>query len=77
MVRLTDFLVGSATLRITRNKDMSDIHIFTTRFYRKLAKKGPEAVAAWTHQRENGSINVFKKRLIFIPSKFFLRGFTL
>jgi len=69
---LTDLcLVVSATPRITRNTDTSDIHIFTTHFYTTLAEEGPEGVASWT-QKKKGSINIFKKKLIFIPSKFFL-----
>jgi len=70
---LTDLcLVVSATLRITRNTDTSDIHIFTTHFYTTLAEEGPEAVASWT-QKKKGSINIFKKKLIFIPSESFLQ----
>jgi len=53
---------------MTRNIDTSDIHIFSTHFYTSLADEGVEAVKKWTDKKKK-PINIFEKKLIFIPSK--------
>jgi Ulp1 family protease len=51
---------------VTRRGNVDDIHIFTTHFYTAL-EEGVDAVANWT-QKKKRPINVFEKKLIFIPS---------
>ena len=57
-----------ATLvRISRHeaqKRNPDVHFFTSHFMTTLKRKGVDAVSSWT---ANKNINVFKKRLIFVP----------
>ena len=52
---------------MSRNSpDKSDclVHYFSTHFYSTLCKKGPEGVERWTTRK---GIDVFEKRLIFVP----------
>jgi len=42
----------------------SDIHFFTSHFYTTLASEGVEGVKSWTARK---NINIFDKRLVFIP----------
>jgi Ulp1 family protease len=42
----------------------SDFHFFTSHFYTTLAAGGPKAVESWTRRKK---INVFEKKLIFVP----------
>ena len=42
----------------------SDVHFFTSHFMTTLKDKGTQAVSSWT---ANKNINVFEKRLVFIP----------
>ncbi len=42
----------------------SNVHFFTSHFMTTLKDDGPEAVASWTAKK---NINVFEKKLIFIP----------
>ena len=58
-----------STLRMRRNTDASDIHIFTTLFYTTLVDEGTQAVANWT-QKKKRPIRIFEKKLIFIPGEF-------
>ena len=51
-------------VRISRNDDLSEVHFFTTHFYTQLATEGTQGVAKWT---ENKDINIFEKKMIFIP----------
>jgi Ulp1 family protease len=55
--------VFSSLQRISR-QDKLDTHVFSTHFYSTLEEDGPRAVTKWT---KNKSIDVFTKRLIFIP----------
>lgn len=53
--------------RISRGKSklpLSDVHFFTSHFMTTLKGKGPEAVVSWTEKKD---INIFEKKLIFIP----------
>jgi Ulp1 family protease len=52
--------------RISRaeNKPSTDFHFFTSHFYTTLADEGPGAVESWTAKK---NIDIFKKKLIFIP----------
>lgn len=52
--------------RISRDVTTLDskFHLFTSHFFTTLSSGGPEAVASWTRRKK---INIFKKRLIFIP----------
>ena len=53
--------------RISRgeaNNSDSNVHFFTSHFMTMLKNDDPEAVASWT---ANENINVFQKKLIFIP----------
>jgi hypothetical protein len=53
-------------LRISRgeNKQSTDFHFFTSHFYTTLSNDGAEAVKSWTAKK---NIDIFKKRLIFVP----------
>jgi hypothetical protein len=53
-------------LRISRgeNKQSTDLHFFTSHFYTTLSNDGAEAVKSWTAKT---NIDIFKKRLIFVP----------
>eukprot|EP00536_Pseudo-nitzschia_multiseries_P008300 jgi/Psemu1/257073/estExt_Genewise1Plus.C_2090059 len=42
----------------------SDVHFFTSHFYTTLASEGVEGVKSWTARK---NINIFEKKLIFIP----------
>ena len=42
----------------------SDVHFFTSHFMTTLKDDGTQAVSSWT---ANKNINVFEKRLVFIP----------
>jgi len=42
----------------------SNVHFFTSHFMTTLKNNGPESVASWTAKKK---INVFQKKLIFIP----------
>ena len=60
-------MLCAVLVRISRGvskKRDSDVHFFTSHFMTTLKDKGIKAVSSWT---ANKNINVFKKRLIFIP----------
>ena len=60
-------LASSLTHRISRGETdqaNSDVHFFTSHFMTTLKDDGPEAVSSWTAKK---NINVFKKKLIFLP----------
>ena len=42
----------------------SDVHFFTSHFMTTLKDEGPEAVDSWTEKK---GINIFEKKLVFIP----------
>ena len=53
--------------RISRDESQlpsSDVHFFTSHFMTTLKGKGPEDVVSWTEKKD---INIFEKKLIFIP----------
>lgn len=52
--------------RISRgeNKQSTDFHFFTSHFYTTLSKEGPTAVQSWSAKK---NIDLFRKRLIFVP----------
>jgi hypothetical protein len=52
--------------RISRgeNKQATDFYFFTSHFYTTLSNDGPEAVKSWTAKKH---IDIFRKRLIFVP----------
>lgn len=60
-------MLCAVLVRISRGvskKRDSDVHFFTSHFMTTLKDEGTKAVSSWT---ANKNINVFKKRLIFIP----------
>ena len=60
-------LLFSWLYRISRgeaNNPDSNVHFFTSHFMTTLKNDGPESVASWTSKK---NINVFQKKLIFIP----------
>jgi hypothetical protein len=64
---LNDSLVDFYMLWISRgmeNVQDSDVHFFTSHFFSTLSRNGPEAVTSWTAKKK---IDIFKKKLIFIP----------
>eukprot|EP00977_Amphora_coffeiformis_P006932 scaffold1511_cov170-Amphora_coffeaeformis.AAC.3 len=63
---LNDTLIDFFMKWMTRNDapDTSPCHYFSTHFYSKLCKEGPEGVQKWTERK---GIDVFQKRLIFVP----------
>ena len=64
---LNDSLVDFYMLWISRgmeNVQESDVHFFTSHFFSTLSKNGPSAVTSWTSKK---NIDIFKKKLIFIP----------
>eukprot|EP00804_Cyclotella_cryptica_P023147 CCRYP_000358-RA/>CCRYP_000358-RA protein AED:0.01 eAED:0.01 QI:1097/1/1/1/0.75/0.66/9/214/1028 len=66
---LNDTLVDFWMSWISRNKshrDSNDVHFFTSHFLTTLEDEGPRGVASWT-LRKKRKINVFKKKLIFVP----------
>ena len=53
--------------RISRGESqrpMSTVHFFTSHFMTTLKDEGTKAVESWT---ANKNINVFEKKLIFVP----------
>ncbi len=53
--------------RISRGESQqpsSNVHFFTSQFMTTLKEKGPRAVASWTGKKH---INLFQKKLVFIP----------
>ena len=52
--------------RLMRKEDResSPLHIFSSHFYTTLSEEGTEAVESWTARK---SIDIFKKRFIFLP----------
>jgi hypothetical protein len=52
--------------RISRDNTTLDsrFHFFTSHFYSRLAAEGPDSVAGWTRRK---NINIFNKKLIFVP----------
>ena len=53
--------------RISRQESQnpnSNVHFFTSHFMTTLKDDGPDAVASWTAKK---NINIFEKKLIFIP----------
>lgn len=64
---LNDSLVDMWMQWISRHiacKQSSNVHFFTSHFYTTLASEGAEGVRSWTAKK---NINIFEKRLIFIP----------
>mmetsp|Transcript_2711 Transcript_2711/g.5860 ORF Transcript_2711/g.5860 Transcript_2711/m.5860 type:complete len:1453 (-) Transcript_2711:112-4470(-) len=64
---LNDTLVDFYMQWLTRqNEDIenSDVHIFTSHFYSTLRDEGTNSVQSWTEKK---NINIFKKKLVFIP----------
>lgn len=59
--------MADVTFRLTRqNEDLdnSNVHIFTSHFYSTLRDEGSQSVQSWTEKK---NINIFKKKLVFIP----------
>jgi len=57
----------SLSHRISRGESQqqsSKVHFFSSHFMTTLKEKGPEAIASWTEKK---NINVFEKKLVFIP----------
>ena len=46
------------------NNPDPDVHVFTSHFMTTLWKEGPKAVSSWTAKK---NIDIFEKKLIFIP----------
>ncbi|GKY91404.1 hypothetical protein MPSEU_000112700 [Mayamaea pseudoterrestris] len=63
---LNDNVIDFVLRWISRNNDGKDSHFFSTHFYTKLADHGVDAVASWT-SRKNRELNIFEKKMIFIP----------
>jgi hypothetical protein len=63
---LNDSLVDLWMQWISRDDTTRDskFHFCTSHFFSTLASDGPEAVASWTKKKK---INIFEKRLIFVP----------
>ena len=62
-----DLTLTYSSNRISRGESQlpsSDVHFFTSHFMTTLKGKGPEAVVSWTEKKD---INIFEKKLIFIP----------
>ena len=60
-------MLCAVLVRISRGESQkrdSDVHFFTSHFMTTLKNEGTQAVSSWT---ANKNINVFKKRLIFVP----------
>jgi hypothetical protein len=47
-----------------KKKQSADFHFFTSHFYTTLEDNGPRAVESWTGKK---AIDIFEKKLIFIP----------
>ena len=64
---LNDSLVDLWMQWISRNincRQSSNVHFFTSHFYSTLASEGVMGVKSWTARK---NINIFEKKLIFIP----------
>ena len=63
---LNDSLVDLWMQWISRdiNCKQSDVHFFTSHFYSTLVKEGAKGVKSWTARK---NINIFEKKLVFIP----------
>lgn len=64
---LNDSLVDMWMQWISRHiacKESSNVHFFTSHFYTTLASEGAAGVRSWTAKK---NIDIFEKRLIFIP----------
>jgi len=64
---LNDSLVDMWMQWISRHvacREASDLHFFTSHFYTTLASDGVDGVKSWTAKK---NINIFEKKLIFIP----------
>lgn len=64
---LNDSLIDMWMQWISRHiscKQSSNLHFFTSHFYTTLASEGVAGVRSWTAKK---NINIFNKRLIFIP----------
>ena len=60
-------MLRAVSVRISRDESKkcnSDVHFFTSHFMTTLKNEGTQVVSSWT---ANKNINVFKKRLIFVP----------
>lgn len=53
--------------RITRKTDCSQVGFFNTFFYNKPPSSGWDTIKNWTE--EGKPVDVFSKKLIFVPSK--------
>jgi sentrin-specific protease 7 len=65
MISIDSFIFFSN--RISRGESQqssSDVHFFTSHFMTTMKEKGPEAVASWTEKK---NIDLFQKKLVFIP----------
>jgi Ulp1 protease family, C-terminal catalytic domain len=61
---LNDSLIDFWMRWIMRKGDNSMMHIFSTHFYTSLVDKGVDGVTNWTAKK---NINIFEKKLLFIP----------
>jgi Ulp1 protease family, C-terminal catalytic domain len=61
---LNDSIIDFWMQWITRKGDASMMHIFSTQFYTQLVCIGPQGVTNWTARK---NINIFEKKLLFIP----------
>jgi Ulp1 family protease len=59
--------LGCGFCRVVRNTDSSQVGFFNTFFYDAALKKGWEAIKKWT--RKGDKMDVFSKKLVFVPSK--------
>ena len=63
----TNQLLCFISNRISRGEAQqpsSDVHFFTSHFMTTMKEKGPVAVASWTEKK---NIDLFQKKLVFIP----------
>ncbi|MGK3738900.1 MAG: hypothetical protein ACI8RD_010820 [Bacillariaceae sp.] len=61
---LVDFWMQWISRDINFNCKSTDVHFFTSHFHSTLASDGVEGVKSWTARK---NINIFEKKLIFIP----------
>ena len=61
---LVDFWMQWISRDINFNCKSTDVHFFTSHFHSTLASDGVEGVKSWTVRK---NINIFEKKLIFIP----------
>jgi len=61
---LNDTLIDFFMQWMVRNETSNLCHVFTTHFYTRLEKQGPEAVTRWTSKKK---INIFELKVIFVP----------